>query len=122
VIEDALRQAIGGNVAATSLSTTPITKARQRRWVPWAIAGTTSMVAAAAIVMLWMRTSPKQPPPMPYAGAINESWISRPTDSLIGAIPPERSGDAGPRVDTIFADRLDGYRDRWLSGKRGGKR
>jgi hypothetical protein len=120
LIEDALRQAVGGNVAATSLSTTPISRARARRWVPWMIAGTTSLVAAAAMVMLWVRT-PKQQQ-LPAASAVKEEWYSRPTDKLIGAIPAERAGDASARVDTIFADRLDGYRDRLLSGRRGGKR
>jgi hypothetical protein len=47
---------------------------------------------------------------------------SRPTDSLFGPIARDRAGDATTRIDTIFADRLDGYRDRELaSAGRGGK-
>ena len=121
LIEDALRQAVGGNVAATSLSTTPITSARTKRWVPWMIAGTTSLVAAAALVMLWVRT-PKHQRKVPTSADIKEEWIQRPTDKLIGRIPAERSGDASARIDAIFADRLDGYRDRVWSGRGGGKR
>jgi hypothetical protein len=52
------------------------------------------------------------------------SWLSRPTDPLIGPIPRERDGDASARIDYIFADRLDGFRERRLSrgmsGTRGG--
>jgi hypothetical protein len=116
IVEDALRQAVGQS-PSTSLSSTPIESARgRRRWVPWAIAGTSTVVAAAAVLMLWLRkpTIINHPPPTPTA------WQSRPADPLIGAIAPERSGEAGARLDTIFADRLDGYRDRMLS--RGGRR
>lgn len=117
IVEDALRLAIGGGAATTSMpGVTPITSAR-KRWAPWAIAATSTLVAAAAIVMLWLRTPPQAPA---AAIAPPTTWTSRPADSLIGAIPRERAGDASARIDTIFADRMDGYRDRRLS--RGGKR
>jgi hypothetical protein len=116
VIEDALRQAIGGNVPSSSLSTTPITRARSRR-LPWVIATSTSLVAAAAIVMLWVRTGTKPTVVGPAAGPRKQS-----VDALVGQISPERAYDAATRADAIFADRLDLYRERWLSGKRGGKR
>jgi len=111
VIEDALRQAVGGN-ASTSLSSTPITSARRRRWVPWMIAGASTMVAAAAILMLWLRTPVAE-------DRVPTAWTSRPADPLIGPIPHSASGDASSRIDYIFADRLEGYRERRLS--RGGK-
>lgn len=114
IVEDALRQAIGGGPATSMPGVTPITAAR-RRWVPWAIATGSSIVAAAAIAMLWFR-APVQAP----AAATPTTWTSRPADSLIGPIARERAGDASARIDTIFADRMDGYRDRRLS--RGGKR
>jgi hypothetical protein len=95
---------------------TPITAAR-KRWVPWAIATGSSIVAAAAIAMLWLR-APQQAPMA--AAATPATWTSRPADSLIGPIERERAGDASARIDTIFADRMDGYRERRLS--RGGKR
>lgn len=114
IVEDALRQAVGG--AATSLpGVTPIASAR-RRWVPWAIATGSSLVAAAAIALLLVRT----PTSKPVAFEPPSTWTSRPADDLIGPIARERAGDASARIDTIFADRLDGYRERRLS--RGGKR
>jgi hypothetical protein len=118
IVEDALRQAIGGP-AASMPGVTPIDKAR-RRWVPWAIAGTSTVVAAAAILMLWLRTPPQVAPAA--AAQTPKSWKSRPTDPLIGPIARERAGDASSRIDYIFADRMDGFRDRRLSpSKVGGK-
>jgi hypothetical protein len=116
IVEDALRQAIGGGPATSMPGVTPITSAR-RRWVPWTIAAGSSLVAAAAIAMLWFR-APAQAPVA--AAETPANWTSRPADSLIGPIDRERAGDASARIDTIFADRMDGYRDRRLS--RGGKR
>ncbi len=118
VVEDALRQAVGGN-AGTSLSTTPITSARRRRWVPWAIASASTAVAAAAILMLWLRTPSER-----VIDRAPTSWMSRPADPLIGRIEQRRdlataAGEASDRIDYIFADRLEGFRERRLS--RGGK-
>lgn len=115
IVEDALRQAVGGTAATSLPGVTPITSAR-RRWLPWAIASGSSLVAAAAIALLVVRTpSSKQ-----HVADTPSTWTSRPADSLIGPIARERAGDASARIDTIFADRLEGYRDRRLS--RGGKR
>jgi hypothetical protein len=112
LVDEALRQAVGQH-PSTSLSTTPISAARARRgWVPWSIAVTSTVVAAAAVLMLWLRK--------PAPRELPETWQSRPSDPLIGPIPAERAGDASARLDYIFADRLDGYRDRMLS--RGGRR
>lgn len=115
IVEDALRQAVGGAAATSLPGVTPITAAR-RRWVPWAIATGSSLVAAAAIAMLVVRT-PSKPT---VAIETPSTWTSRPADSLIGPIAREHAGDASARIDTIFADRLDGFRERRLS--RGGKR
>lgn len=119
VIEDALRQAVGGTAAA-SLSTTPITSARRKRWAPWAVAGVSTLIAAAAILMLWLRT-----PADHVTHDQPVSWMSRPSDPLIGPIPQRRelaaaAIDASDRIDYIFADRLEGYRERRLSSP-GGK-
>jgi hypothetical protein len=115
LVEDALRQAVGQN-PATSLSATPISSARsRRRWMPWAIAATSTVVAAAAVLALWLR---KPTVIVDRQANIPTTWQSRPADSLIGPIPAERAGEASARLDTIFADRLDGYRDRMLSGGR----
>ena len=113
IVEDALRQAVGG--PATSMpGVTPITSGR-KRW-PWAITGVASLVAAAAILLLLVR-APKHAPVPPTTPT---AWTSRPADPLIGPIAREHAGDASARIDTIFADRMDGYRERRLS--RGGKR
>jgi hypothetical protein len=115
IVEDALRQAVGGAAATSLPGVTPITSTHQR-WLPWAIATGSSLVAAAAIALLLVRT----PTSKPVAFEPPSTWTSRPADDLIGPIARERAGDASARIDTIFADRLDGYRERRLS--RGGKR
>jgi hypothetical protein len=109
VVEDALRQAIGAGPAA-SASVAPIARARARRWAPWAIAGASTLVAAAALAMLWLRPADRRPPT-----GVPVEWTSRPADSLIGPIARDRAGDASARIDAIFADRLDGFRARRLA-------
>ena len=111
LVESALRQAIGGKAPLAKV--TPIARARAKRFAPWIVAGTSMAVAAAAIV-LWLH-APREvnvtaKPTLP------ENWKSRPTDSLIGPIERVHAGDASARIDTIFADRLDGYREIRLRG------
>ena len=100
VVEDALRQAVGGVGPATSLSSTPIASAR-RRWTPWVVTAAASAVAIAAVLLLWLR---------PHGAATRHVAAARSLDALIGPIARENAGDASTRMDTIFADRLDGYR------------
>jgi hypothetical protein len=113
LVEGALRQAIGGKAAVSKV--TPISRGRAKRFAPWIVAGTSMAVAAAAIV-LWLgaprhvNVIERTPTAMP------ENWKSRPTDSLIGPIERVHAGDASARIDTIFADRLDGYREIRLRG------
>jgi len=114
LIEEALRQAVGGAAASASGGVTPIGRARGRRWVPWAISGASVMVAAAAVMVLWLR-APRTIVAPPVAASVPASWTSRPTDPLIGPIAREQAGDASSRIDYIYADRLDGYRERRLS-------
>lgn len=114
VVEDALRQAVGGTGAAMSGSVVPIERAR-RRWVPWAIATTSTLVAAAAILLLWFRSADKLPAQPEVAQPAPLHQRSRPADALIGPISRDRVGDAAARIDTIYADRLDGYRERRLA-------
>jgi len=109
VVEDALRQAIGAGPAA-SASVAPIARARARRWAPWVVAGASTLVAAAALAMLWLRPADRRPPT-----GVPVEWTSRPADSLIGPIARDRAGDASARIDAIFADRLDGFRARRLA-------
>ena len=112
LVEDALRQAVGGNAATASGSVTPIARGRARRWAPWAIAAGASLVAAAAILLLWLRGPERVMIHDQAAAQIPTTWKSRPADPLIGPIARENVGDASSRIDAIFADRLDGYRDR----------
>lgn len=109
IVEDALRIAIGAT------SATPIAHARRRRaWAPWAVAGASSAIAAAAVLLLWLR--PPHETKVPVAEVPAEQR-SRPADALVGPIARDHAGDAAGRIDTIFADRLDGYRARRLGGK-----
>ena len=105
IVEDALRQAIG----EPHRDVVPITRARDRRWVPWTVAGTASLVAAA-IAMLWLRAP--RPAPVAAATSVPATWKSRPSDALIGPIDRDHVRDASARLDYIFADRLDAYRER----------
>jgi hypothetical protein len=117
LVEDALRQAVGGAGTSAGGAVVPIARARMRRWAPWAVAATTSLAAAAAI-LLWLR-APRRPAFVaPAAASLPETMRSRPADALIGPIARERAGDASARIDTIFADRLDGYRELRLRGSR----
>lgn len=113
VVEGALRQAIGA-VRATGGSVTPIAPVRARRWAPWIVAGASTLAAAAALLVLWLR--PAEPLPAPIGRAsVPVEWTSRPADVLIGPIARDHAGDAGARIDAIFADRLDGFRARRLA-------
>jgi hypothetical protein len=72
-----------------------------------------------------MNTGPEAGAPVAEAAELPARWLSRPADPLIGPIARERAGDASGRIDHIFADRLDGFRERRMtpraSGPRGGK-
>jgi hypothetical protein len=119
LVEDALRQAIG-DPAPSGGVTVPIARARARRFVPWIVAGTSTLVAAAAIAMLWLRApaGAGHTGPVARPAALPQEWTSRPADSLVGPIARDHAGDASARIDAIFADRLDGFRARRLA--RGG--
>ena len=115
IVEDALRQAVGGVGSGASGSVTPIARGRARRWVPWAVATASTLVAAAAIILMLLRT-PQQTTVVHETAQVPASWTSRPADPLVGPIAREHAGDASSRIDYLFADRLDGYRERRLSG------
>ncbi len=117
IVEDALRQALGGvgAGAGASGSVTPIARGRAKRWMPWAVTAVSTIVAAAAVLVLWLR-APQQTTVIQETAQVPASWTSRPADPLVGPIAREQSGDASSRIDYLFADRLDGYRERRLSG------
>ena len=114
LVEDALRQAIGETPAGGG-ATAPFARTPMRRWAPWVVAGASTLVAAAAIALLWLRA----PTAGPATAGVPSEWMSRPADALVGPIARDRAGDASARIDAIFADRLDGFRARRLA--RGGK-
>jgi len=115
IVEDALRQAVGGASTSTSGSVVPIARGRNRRWAPWALAGGSMLVAAAAILLFWLRTPERALPETAHAAPVPTTWTSRPADPLIGPIAREHVGDASTGFDTVFADRLEGYRERTLA-------
>jgi hypothetical protein len=124
LVEGALRQAIAGPGAARRGAAAPpapsagsapavaIDRGRARRWAPWVVASASALVAAAAVLVGWLR-APAAPPAR--AADVPVAWTSRPADPLIGPIAADRSGDAATRLDYIFADRLAGYRERRLT-------
>lgn len=112
LIEDALRQAVGARSFGTSGTMTAVRGIRSaRRWAsaPWMVAGASMAVAAAAVV-LWLRTPQRVIVGTPVP-SLSETERSRPADAVVGPIAREHAGDAATRIDAIFADRLDGYRD-----------
>lgn len=119
IVEDALRLAVGGRVSRVSgvaglSNALPITPLRANR-APWFVAAASMLVAAAALV-LWLR-GPRQIITTVRAPAtVPETWRSRPADALVGPIEREHAGEASARLDAIYADRLDGYRERRLRG------
>lgn len=122
MVEDVLRQAIGSAPASPGTVTSIMgVRARLRRRAPWIVAATSTLAAAAAIATLWLHTPGGAAGGNPVArrAEVREEWTSRPADSLVGPIARDHAGDAGARIDAIFADRLDGFRTRRLA--RGGK-
>jgi hypothetical protein len=112
VVEDALRQAVGGS-AASGAAIVPLAPGRVRRAVPWAVICASTLAAAAALIALWLRGPTRV---ARVETQVPATWRSRPADALVGEIRPAQAADASTRIDTIFADRLDGYRERRLSG------
>jgi hypothetical protein len=116
IVDDVLRGAIGEKPAARTVTPLP----GPRAWGPWFVAGASTLVAAAAVVALWLR-GPVQPTsvtqtaaPVDVAAAPS-TWMSRSADGLVGPIARDKSGAAAERIDYLFADRLDGFRERSLS-------
>ena len=113
LVEEALRQAVGGGMSGVSTAI-PIMRMRAKR-APWIVAAASMLVAVAALI-LWLRSPREIVITMRAPATVPETWKSRPADALIGPIGREHAGEASARLDTIFADRLDGYRERRLHG------
>ncbi|MCE9574091.1 MAG: hypothetical protein K8W52_13175 [Deltaproteobacteria bacterium] len=91
-----------------------IDAARKRSLLPWIAATVATAVAAAAIAILVTR--PVRHAPSPSVAA------RRSADQLVGVITRDRAGDAAARIDVIYADRLDGWREQGLAVRSGGTR
>jgi hypothetical protein len=104
-------------------SVTDVTTRRRRRSdqaarvLPWAVA---SLAAAAAIVLFIARPPQKERTPggdeTAEAAPVRDvplavSNTSRPADPLVGRIAKADRSKASERIDLIYADRLEGYRD-----------
>jgi hypothetical protein len=140
IVEEALRRAIGapgsGSARGPRAGSPPLVAVpaprdsgrgevvplAPRRRLPAAIPWAISAVAVAAAILLAVRRPAPPPPATAAAPAVelrdrDPQHRSRPADPLIGAIDRDRAGDASARLDTIYADRLAGYRDLALSGR-----
>src|SRR5205823_9465570 len=78
-VEGALHQAIGGAGASQASQVVPISRGRRRTWTPWAFAGASALIAAAAVAALWLRA-----PARTVAASLPATWKSRPADPLVG--------------------------------------
>lgn len=97
-------------------------RARFFRVLPWAV--TTASVAAALALVLWQdRGAGPSRSASPLvaettAPALDVTHRSRPAGDLVGEIPRARADAARARIDIIYADRMNGYRDLRLRGGR----
>ena len=78
LVEDALRQAVGGAGATMSGSVIPIERARGR-WVPWAVAATTTLVATTRCAVCSSASSDIR------NGSCTASGTSRPVNPKLSA-------------------------------------
>lgn len=85
---------------------------RLQRLIPWGVA----TFAAAAALIFALRTSPPAESPPTVPDQLSMMHRSRPADPLIGQIPRAEAGRASTRLDTIYSDRMAGYRDLRLRG------
>jgi hypothetical protein len=110
LIEAALAQ--GAGVATHATDDLAMARAWRARW-PFAVGG---LVAAAAIALLVLRPSPDASKanhaqaPIARMMEVPTSQQSRPGDALIGQIARKNSAAAGARIDTLYGDRMSGYR------------
>jgi hypothetical protein len=86
---------------------------RLRRLFPWGVA---AVAAAAVLITVATRAQPDRAEEATSSSSstdpsINFLFRSRPSDPLIGMIAPSDGERASERLDTLFSDRMDGYRE-----------
>jgi hypothetical protein len=98
--------ASGGSVTALRRP-----RGRMARALPWSIA---SVAAAAAVLLAITRPPPAAPvdEQIVVSVSVPDHQRSRSADPLVGRIPAAAAADASSRIDMIYADRLDGFRER----------
>ena len=106
LVDDVLGRAVG--IPA------PMPAPRRPSVAPWLVAAMTSTLAVAAAIVLFLSRHQLSTVHVEYPRAAIAP-LSHPSDALIGAIARDQSGNAAGRIDAIFADRLDGYRERRLA-------
>jgi hypothetical protein len=83
-------------------------RGRFARALPWTI---TSIAAAAAIALFLTRPEAPVARTESMEPRLETFHRSRPADPLIGQIRPEQAAHASARLDSIYSDRMAGYRD-----------
>lgn len=106
---EARRAAAGAGVrrVSTPMRAHPPPPGKSWRWraMPWALAAASMAAAASA---LWLR-EPRQVF-VHQAAPVPTALTSRPADAVVGEISRSASAEAARRIDSIYSDRLDGYR------------
>lgn len=106
---EARRAAHGAGVRRVSapMRAHPTPPGKSWRWraMPWALAAASM---AAAVSALWLRVPQKVI--VQRAAPVAPAFTSRPADLVVGEISRAASGEAARRIDSIYSDRLDGYR------------
>lgn len=106
---EARRAAHGAGVrrVSTPMRAHPAPPGKSWRWraMPWALAAASMAAAASA---LWLRV-PREVV-VHRAAPVPATFTSRPADAVVGEISRNASGEAARRIDSIYSDRLDGYR------------
>lgn len=97
-------------------------ESRVMRTLPWVVA---AVAAAAAIVLFVTRPASDGEVAVPANSETPQLELSsihrsRSADALVGQIPKSRSGHASARLDTIYSDRMAGYRDLSFRRRLGG--
>ncbi|HET6610931.1 MAG TPA: hypothetical protein VFG83_03045 [Kofleriaceae bacterium] len=119
IIDAAYADVARGGREPAEIPASRVAMARAARARKLARAGTWIAAACAAAALVFVLTSRADSGGRQEATArlpLATAETSRRADILFGVIPEARAGDAGQRMDAIYADRLAGYRSLMLRG------